>query len=106
MSSPNAAGRPEYPDLADFMSGWFHQDFDINGDTLEEVVQAFRRDVDARYASRLVQDIDRFLASQAGSLDESFIDCFQPDVIPTAFRPTTREFLEAIRQALADAPAT
>jgi hypothetical protein len=34
---------PNYPELENLMSGWLHQDFDINGDTLEagfhEIVQ-------------------------------------------------------------------
>lgn len=92
-----------FPDLAEFMSGWFHQDFDINGDTLEEVVGAFRREVQEDYAQQLRLDIDRFLASAEGDLDERFQQMFQPDIIPTAFRPTTREFLEAIRSELSTA---
>ncbi|WP_431104393.1 contact-dependent growth inhibition system immunity protein [Roseateles noduli] len=62
MPSPTSEDPALNPDLAEFISGRFHQDFDINGDTLEEVVGAFRRDVPADYAQRLGLDIDRFLA--------------------------------------------
>ncbi|WP_431287075.1 contact-dependent growth inhibition system immunity protein [Roseateles chitinivorans] len=100
-SSPEDPAR--FPDLAEFISGWFHQDFDINGDTLEEVVGVFRREVQADYAERVSLDIGRFLASEDGDLNDRFQRMFQPDIIPTAFRPTTREFLEAIRSELSTA---
>jgi len=64
-----------FPDLASFMGGWFHQDFDI----------------------------DAFLATGDDGLDARFQAFFRPDVIPTAFRATTREFLEAIRAELVGA---
>jgi hypothetical protein len=31
-----------YPALADFLASWFHQDFDIEGETVAEVVAAYR----------------------------------------------------------------
>lgn len=93
-------GQQQYPELASFMGGWFHQDFDIHGDSLEDVVAAFKAESDAGLVQPLVADIDAFLATGDEGMDERFQEFFRPDVIPTAFRPTTREFLEAIRSAL------
>jgi len=33
----------EYPYLNAFIGGWLHQDYDIDGDTLEEIVASFKR---------------------------------------------------------------
>jgi hypothetical protein len=82
------------------MGGWFHQDFDINGETLEEIVAAYKGSVREDYVQRLREDIDRFLATGAAGMDERFQNLFEPDIIPTALRPTTQEFLLAIRQGL------
>jgi len=94
------SGQTLFPALASFMGGWFHQDFDIHGDTLEEVVAAFDADSGPAETAALVRDIDGFLATGDEGLDERFEAYFMPDIIPTAFRATTREFLESIRQQL------
>jgi len=93
-------GQELFPELASFMSGWFHQDFDIHGDSLEEVVAAFKAESGAELIPPLVADIDAFLATGDDGMEERFQDWFRPDIIPTGFRPTTREFLEAIREEL------
>jgi hypothetical protein len=89
-----------FPELAAFMGGYFHQDFDINGDTLEEVVAAFVVDSDGRLRRLLIDDIDAFLGTGDDGMEERFQEYFRPDIIPTGFRPTTREFLLAIRGEL------
>jgi hypothetical protein len=89
-----------FPELASFMGGWFHQDFDIHGESLEEVVAAFRSEGDVALVRPLVDDIDAFLATGEDGMEERFQDYFRPDIIPTAFRATTREFLLAIRAEL------
>jgi hypothetical protein len=96
-------GQQLFPELAAFMSGWFHQDFDIHGDTLEEVVAAFKAESGEELVAPLVADIDAFLATGDDGIEERFQDWFRPDIIPSGFRPTTRAFLEAIRgELLAD----
>jgi hypothetical protein len=86
---------PNYPELEDLMSGWFHQDFDINGDTLEAVVGAYLAVTPAEFQRALALDIDRFL-HDAKEIEADFHETFKPDIIPMGFAPTTREFLERI----------
>lgn len=83
-------GQQQYPELASFMGGCLHQDFDIHGDSLEDVVAAFKAASDAGLVQPLVEDIDAFLATGAEGMDERFQELFRPDVIPTTFRTTTR----------------
>ena len=100
MSTIISKGQQHFPELATFIGGWFHQDFDIHGDSLEEVVAAFKTESDVDLVALLVEDIDAFLATGNQGMEDRFLELFRPDVIPTSFRPTTREFLEAIRVAL------
>jgi hypothetical protein len=93
-------GQKQFPELASFIGGWFHQDFDIHGNSLEEVVTAFKAESDPALIPPLVVDIDAFLATGDGGIEDRFDEYFKPDIIPTAFRPSTREFLEAIRSEL------
>lgn len=93
-------GEKLFPELAAFMGGWFHQDFDIHGDTLEAVVEACVAESDASLLQPLIDDINGFLATGEEGMEERFQEYFRPDIIPTGFRPTTREFLMAIRHEL------
>ncbi len=96
-------GQVLFPELSAFMGCWFHQNFDIHGDTLEAVVAAFVGESHGFSLRPIIDDIDGFLATGEEGMEERFQEYFRPDIIPTAFRPTTREFLMAIRQELAAA---
>ncbi|RCW75740.1 contact-dependent growth inhibition system immunity protein [Pseudorhodoferax soli] len=97
-------GQQQFADLAAFMGGWFHQDFDIHGESLEEVVAAFKAEGDAALVAPLVDNIDAFLATGDDGMEEQFQEFFRPDVIPTFFRATIRAFLLAVREALVTGP--
>ena len=97
---PLLKGQAQFPHLASFMGGYFHQDFDINGNTLEAVVATSRAEGDLDFVAPLVSDIDAFLRTGDDGMAERFEEFFRPDIIATAFRPTIRAFLEALRDAL------
>jgi|GEM_PF-6852856 len=71
-----------YPQLENLVGGWFHQDFDLNGDTLEQIIGAYGAVTAADQRRQLVSDIDRFL-SGSGDIDDRFQSTFHPDVLPT-----------------------
>jgi hypothetical protein len=77
------------------MGGWFHQDFDINGDTLDQIIAAYRAVTPVDQQRALATEIERFL-TDAGDVDSDFQRRFRPDVSPTGFAPTTRQFLTTI----------
>jgi hypothetical protein len=83
-----------YPELETLIGGWFHQDFDINGNTLEEVVAAYRAVTPAHQQRALAGEIRRFLDDE--DVETAFEQRFKPDVSPSGFAPTTREFLQRI----------
>lgn len=100
MPVSHPKGHRPFPELSAFMGCWFHQDFDIHGETLEAVVRACVAESRPSVLQPIIDDIDRFLATGDAGMDERFLEYFRPDIIPTAFRPTTREFLLAVHQEL------
>lgn len=89
-----------YTALFDFMGGWFHQDFDIEGDSVPEIVRAFRGVTPLGEQKNLKSDIERFLAEHPDNLDGAFEEALKPDVIPSVLSGSTRAFLEEIRELL------
>ena len=85
-----------YQKLKALVSGWFHQDFDIEGDTVQEIIRAFNTSSTLQDRQLLAQDISRFLEIDDDQLDAAFVQIFNPDIDPTVFSPTTRAFLEEI----------
>jgi contact-dependent growth inhibition (CDI) system CdiI-like immunity protein len=92
---------PNYPALSDLMGSMFHQDFDVAGDTLAEIVQAFREVSSRAEQVALENEIERFLLEHADNVDDAFEKMFRPEVIPAAFSGSTRAFLEEISELLA-----
>ncbi len=84
--STHPEGTQEFPDLDALIGGYFHQDFDIYGGSLADVLSAFRKDTanDPGSAERVRADIARFLAScrDDAQLDVEFERMFLPQVTP------------------------
>jgi hypothetical protein len=91
----------EYPAIADLMGGMFHQDFDLVGNTVAEIMAAFREVTPCDEQVGLKAEIARFLEEHGNDLDEAFEKTLRPDLIPSAFSGSTRAFLEEIRGLLA-----
>jgi hypothetical protein len=89
-----------YTALSQFMGGWFHQDFDIEGNTVPEVVDAFRAVTPPEEQANLKSDIQRFLDEHPNDLDSAFEETFKPDIIASALSGSTRGFLEEVRDLL------
>lgn len=92
-----------YTALADFLASWFHQDFDIEGETVAEVVTAYKASSSAAAQTRLRQEIEAFLRDHDDELDEAFENVFHPDIIASALSGSTRGFLEEVRDLLGSA---
>jgi hypothetical protein len=86
----------DYPELAALLSGWFHQDFDIEGDTVGAIIRAFNASSTQEAQQALSEDIHRFLEIDDEQISEEFTRVFNPDIDPTGFAPTTRAFLEEV----------
>jgi len=97
------AGEKEFPHLWTLMGGTFHQDFDINGNTLEEIVGSFKRETDPEVWALTRRDIERFLAERPNDkqMIEDFEQMFVPQVITEGWGGmTTRQWLIRVSELL------
>jgi hypothetical protein len=85
----------EFPRLAHLMRSRFHQDFDLDGDTLEAIIGAYRAVTPLAAQRELMTEIREFLASSP-DVDRDFDERFNPEIETTAFAASTRDFLEKI----------
>jgi hypothetical protein len=67
----DAMAADAYPRLADLVGGWFHQDYDIEGDTIPEIMGSVLAVTPADQREDLRQEISRFLSEHAEQLDIS-----------------------------------
>jgi hypothetical protein len=93
-----------YPRLANLMGAWFHQDYDIEGETVEEIVSAYRAVTPADHLQQLRAEIDGFVAEHPHDLMESFEATFRPDVDVAVFSGSVRAFLHEVSAIISRAP--
>lgn len=85
-----------YPHLQAFLSGWFHQDFDVVGDLIEVITIEFKRVSSVSDAQAVAADIREFLSVSERQVDDKFTQEFDVDIDPTAFAPNVKAFLTNI----------
>ena len=90
----------DYANLASLLSGWFHQDFDLSGETIEEIIGAFKKTTDPAETEAICADIAAFLRNGDDTIEAKFLTTFNPDIDPSGFEGSTRSFLEKIRRLL------
>jgi len=90
-----------FPYLDALIGGWFHQDFDLAGDTLEEVVAAYKKSNPPEDWLGTEADIKRFLRTRdEDQIEGDFVRLFTPGVEPAGWDMTTREWLMKIHDLL------
>jgi hypothetical protein len=91
----------DYPYLNNLIGGWFHQDFDITGDTLEAVIADFKKNTHSDSWAETRTDIARLLnLHDDAALSGEFISLFQPGIDPEAWSGSTRRWLSCIDKLL------
>jgi hypothetical protein len=97
MQPPN-----KFEHLDSLIGGWFHQDFDIEGNTPQEVMAAYKRHTPPGEQRSLLSDIRAYLAEHPADpeLEDNFHATFHPELVRGAFGMSTREFLQTIEASL------
>jgi len=90
--------------LDSLMGGWFHQDFDIEGDTPQEVMASYKAKMPPSDQVGLLVDVRKYLDAHPddAELEENFQKTFEPQIVQGAFGMSTREFLNTIEASLKD----
>lgn len=89
-----------YSHLQAFLSGWFHQDFDIVGDSIHTVTKEFKRVSPESDNLAVANDIRRFISAFEGHVSEAFFREFELEIDPTALAPNAGAFLIQIANEL------
>ena len=89
-----------YAHLASFFADCLHQDFDLSGATLEEILAEFKRSAQPGELSAVCRDVDQFLKDHGAAAGEGFAQAFEMEVDPLGFAPTIQAFLLTIRDQL------
>jgi hypothetical protein len=95
----------EYPDLDGLLGGYFHQDFDLAGSNLQEIIATYRAEItdEMRMSTRV--DIERFLQKygpEERNVSEALERVFKPGVIVEGWEElNAKQWLERIADLLA-----
>lgn len=92
-----------YPLFAKFFAAWLHQDFDLEGPELADVLAAYKRVTSRSEQAELAAEVARFQAAHSQDTDAAIERIFEPEVIVTAMSGSGQAFLREILEALADA---
>ncbi len=91
---------PDFSHIDRLVGGWFHQDFDLAGSTLGDIVGHYERASSKRELEGLSREIREFLAASRGREDDEFVKRFSPGVLPAQWSMNTAQFLECVLQLL------
>jgi hypothetical protein len=94
-----------YPDLDNLLGAYFHQDFDIFGSNLQEIIATYRADASEELCKSTRADIERFLQKygpEERNVSEALERVFKPGVIVEGWEGlNAKQWLERIAQLLA-----
>ena len=100
-SNANYVGEHDFPYLNYLIGCWFHQDWDIEGDTLDAVIASFKKSEAPADWTETRADIERLLNRYDDqNLAREFIRLFRPDVDPEGWGMSTRQWLARIGELL------
>jgi len=91
-----------YPLMIELFDGYLHQDYEIYGDTFEEVVDYYKRMNPRSMCLDLVFEIDVFMAEHPDDLNLAFKLNFKPQINHTYRWHTTFSFLEWLKRLLSE----
>ena len=94
-----------FPALADMMGDCFHQDMDLEAETVPEAVALYVRRLTGEAGRSLQTDIDNFQQQHADDLNSAFLRAFGDDLDPRDAGLSVGDFLRMV-YALVDDPAS
>jgi hypothetical protein len=92
-----------FPYLEQLLGGWFHQDFDLAGGTIEAIMENYRSTAHPHDVMGVKADIQRFIhnaEANKADLEKAFVKQFNPDVLPAAWGMSTKNWLLYLNELL------
>ncbi|WP_285405756.1 contact-dependent growth inhibition system immunity protein [Luteibacter sp. ME-Dv--P-043b] len=94
-----------FPSLAAMMGHCFHQDMDLEAETVPEAVAQYVRGLTGEAGRALQADIESFRQQHADDLNAAFLRAFGDDLDPREVGLSVGDFLKMV-EALVDYPAS
>ncbi|MGS1004715.1 contact-dependent growth inhibition system immunity protein [Burkholderia glumae] len=91
-----------YPELSNFIKNYFGEDFDLWGNTIEEIFALYKSENDISARSQLGRDIDAFRCDNSSDLDVSFKALYGLFFNPVSWNHTTASFLDELKRLLSE----
>jgi len=91
-----------HPQMFNFFGGYLNQDYELCGDTFEEVVEYFKRVNSRDDCLELVREIDAFMDLHPGDLNVAFEREVRPQVDYVYWGYTATTFLQELKRLLQD----
>lgn len=89
----------EYPDLWQFLGGWFNQDWPLDHDSPGDVLRYAVAKEPPTLVSTVIAEIERFLREN-GEVTQQELHQLGADIVPESFGWTPTEFVEWVREEL------
>jgi hypothetical protein len=91
--------RGQYPELEQFMGGWFHEDWADNGETMEEVVRDYKSECNAEQIRTVCFEMNAFVANYGADSYAAFRKLWT-SVDPVLLGHTVTSFFEEVKRIL------
>jgi hypothetical protein len=93
---------PAYPQLDLLLGAYFGEDFELAGNTIEEIVGCYKGDSPIEFQQALRNEIVRFRQAHPHDLDAAFLAAYKYDFNPPLWKHTTDSFLTEVDRLLRD----
>ncbi|WP_084170088.1 contact-dependent growth inhibition system immunity protein [Paraburkholderia ferrariae] len=92
----------KYGYLTGLIRSRFHEDFDIFGNSVEELVSSYIEKMPKSEIDALISDIDSFKADFPDTLDSEFNERYGSQFDPVLWGHTTASFLDEVKRLLSE----
>ena len=89
-----------YQNLAQIIIGYFNEDFDLFGQTVEEIVACYKRDFPLSMQKSAIAEIDKFKNDNSGNFDFALRKEFGNQFNPKLWGYTVDSFLDELKRLL------
>ena len=86
----------EYPELDHLFGAYLNQDYDLSGDTIEEVVASYVQGTSAENHGRILDEIEKFEQAHSDNLDQALLLRYGNDFDPELWGHTAASFFQLL----------
>ncbi|QND52570.1 hypothetical protein HB779_12150 [Phyllobacterium sp. 628] len=90
----------DFPELFQLIGGYFHQDMDLEHETVPEAISAYARVSDESTKAKLIAEMARFLLVFKGSAEQEFKQRYWQEINVEDLEQTVPEFFDMVRAIL------